>query len=112
LIGIDDRSFDALLDDANAIFISAATAWEIATKCRLGKLPAAGALQGGLDHVIEQQGFTPLPITLRHGHAAGSLPGPNKDPFDRMLMAQAMVEDLRIVSNETAFDQYGVRRLW
>jgi PIN domain nuclease of toxin-antitoxin system len=58
------------------------------------------------------QGFLQLPITVAHGQAAGSLPGPHRDPFDRMLIAQATLSDLILVSNEVVFDHYGVRRLW
>jgi PIN domain nuclease of toxin-antitoxin system len=62
--------------------------------------------------MVEGEGFQPLPITLRHGHMAGSMQGAHMDPFDRMLIAQALVEGLTLVSNETAFDAYGVMRLW
>ena len=65
-----------------------------------------------LEGALRGQGFLPLPISVRHGQVAGALPGPHRDPFDRMLMAQAMLEDMWLVSNETPFDAYGVRRLW
>ena len=94
------------------IFVSAASIWEIATKHRLGKLPGATAIVSDLAGVIDGQGFLGLPITIRHGQAAGALPGPHRDPFDRMLIAQAMLDDLVVVSNERAFGAYGVRRLW
>jgi PIN domain nuclease of toxin-antitoxin system len=84
--------------------------WEIATKSRLGKLPGMAAV--ALEAEVAAQGFAPLPITLRHGQMAGALPGDHRDPFDRMLIAQAMAEGLALVSNETAFDFYGVRRVW
>jgi PIN domain nuclease of toxin-antitoxin system len=58
------------------------------------------------------QGFLELPIRIDHGQAAGALPGPHRDPFDRMLIAQAARENLILVSNETAFDAYGIKRLW
>jgi PIN domain nuclease of toxin-antitoxin system len=61
---------------------------------------------------MRTQGFQELPISIRHAEAAGALPGPHRDPFDRMLIAQALVEDFDLVSNERAFDAYGVRRLW
>ena len=102
----------AIGDDANGVFVSAASAWEIATKHRLGKLPGGSAIAADLVGAIESQGFVGLPITLRDGQAAGALPGPHRDPFDRMLIAQAMLDDLVLVSNEQAFDAYGVRRLW
>ena len=78
----------------------------------MGKLPAASAIVGDLTGVIESQGFVGLPITIRHGETAGALPGPHRDPFDRMLIAQALLDDLALVSNEQAFGAYGARLLW
>jgi PIN domain nuclease of toxin-antitoxin system len=102
----------AIEDSDNNVFVSAASAWEIATKFRLGKLPGAAVAAADLAHVVAAQGFLRLPISFGHGHAAGALPGPHKDPFDRMLMAQAMLDNMVLVSNEQRFDAYGVRRLW
>jgi PIN domain nuclease of toxin-antitoxin system len=99
-------------DEANTIYVSAASAWEITTKHRLGKLPGVQAIAHDLEAAIAGQGFAELPISLRHGQAAGALPGPHRDPFDRMLIAQAMLEDLVLISNEQPFDVYGVRRIW
>jgi PIN domain nuclease of toxin-antitoxin system len=96
----------------NAVVVSAASAWEISTKHRLGKLPAVGALIDGLLDYLADQDFVALPITVRHAQRAGSLPGSHRDPFDRMLAAQAQLENLTLVSNDTAFDGYGVRRIW
>jgi PIN domain nuclease of toxin-antitoxin system len=102
----------AIADPANEAFVSAASAWEIATKCRIGKLPQAAALAADMPGVLTGQGFVELPITVRHGQVAGGLPGPHRDPFDRMLIAQAVLTDLVLVSNEAVFDRYAVRRLW
>ena len=102
----------AIADDGNGVFISAASAWEITTKHRIGKLRGVGAIIADLDRAIADQGFIGLPISLRHGQVAGALPGPHRDPFDRMLIAQAMLENLVLVSNEQPFDAYGVRRFW
>jgi PIN domain nuclease of toxin-antitoxin system len=96
----------------NEVFVSAASAWEIATKFRIGKLPQGAALIAKLPEALASQGFNGLPITIEHGRTAGGLPGPHRDPFDRMLIAQAILSDLVLVSNETVFDVYGVRRLW
>ena len=103
----------AITEPDNDILVSAASAWEITTKYRIGKLPhAAAALAADVSGAIASQAFTELPITVRHGETAGNLPGPHRDPFDRMLIAQALLADVIVVSNEAVFDQYGVRRLW
>ena len=94
------------------MFFSAASAWEIATKHRLGKLPSVAALALDIAGAVDAQGFAELPIAVAHGARAGALPGPHGDSFDRMLIAQAIADDLVLVSNDTAFDAYGVRRLW
>jgi len=101
-----------IADERNDIFVSAASAWEIATKHRIGKLPDVAAIVTDLDEVVGNQGFIGLPIRIHHAQLAGSLPGPHRDPFDRMLIAQAMLEKLVLVSNEQPFDAYGVARLW
>lgn len=103
---------DAIADEANDIYVSAASAWEIATKHRLGKLPSLGAIVADLPGAISSQGFVPLPISFRHGQTAGALSGPHRDPFDRMLNSQAILEQLVLVSNEQPFDLYGVARIW
>ena len=102
----------AIEDSANYVVVSAASAWEIATKIRIGKLPGAAAIAADIMGVVTAQGFGRLPISFAHGQAAGALPGPHKDPFGRMLVAQAMLEGIVLVSNERNFDAYGVRRLW
>ena len=99
-------------DEANEIFVSAASAWEIGTKYRLGKLKGGEAVAFDVAGSIAGQGFEELAITVADGDRAGRLPGPHRDPFDRMLIAQAQAWDLIIVSNETPFDRYGVHRLW
>ncbi len=103
---------EAIGEEQDSVFVSAASIWEISTKHRLGKLPGVSAIVGDLAGAIHGQGFVGLPITIQHGQTAGALPGPHRDPFDRMLIAQAMLDDLVLVSNELAFDAYGVRRSW
>ena len=98
-------------DDKTDVFVSAASAWEIATKVRIGKLewPAAA---GTINAYVLGQKFRPLPISLEHAERAGQLQIAHRDPFDRVLIAQAQTEDLWLVSNEKVFDSAGVRRLW
>ena len=103
---------DAIGDPDSTIFVSAASAWEIATKHRLGKLPGAAAIAPDIQGSVQSQGFTPMDVTMRHAQRAGDLRGHHRDPFDRMLIAQAIVEDCVLVSNERVFDRYGVGRLW
>ena len=86
------------------IFVSAASAWEIATKVRLGKLPTAADLAADFVAHLDRECFEILAITGDHAIRAGLLPGPHKDPFDRMLIAQAQAENLALVSNELLFD--------
>jgi PIN domain nuclease of toxin-antitoxin system len=109
---LSKRACDAIADATNEIFVSAASAWEIATKHRIGKLPGVAVIVTDLDGAISDQGFHGLPISVRHGQIAGALPGAHRDPFDRMLIAQAMQETLSLVSNEHIFDRFGVARLW
>ena len=109
---LSDPARKLLSRSGNTVVVSAASAWEIATKARLGKLPIPLDLVDGLARSLEQEGFESLPVSLDHGVRAGLLPGPHKDPFDRMLIAQAQAENVPIVSKDAVFDAYGVRRLW
>jgi len=102
----------AIADDTNEIAVSAASAWEIATKVRIGKLPGAEALARDIAGHIARQGFEELAIGVIDAERAGHLPGPHRDPFDRMLIAQALAHDLAMVSTDPMFDRYGVARLW
>jgi PIN domain nuclease of toxin-antitoxin system len=101
-----------IAETKNTLIVSAASAWETAIKVRLGKLPTAADLAADFSGQIAREGFELLAISADHGIRAGLLPGPNKDPFDRMLIAQAQAEHMPIISNEVSFDGYGVRRLW
>ena len=106
------RSRAAIADAENTVLVSAASAWEITTKERLGKLPGAAAVAADVAGAVASQAFEPLDISISHAQKAGRLPGPHRDPFDRMLIAQALLEGLPIVSDDEAFDAYGVERLW
>ena len=102
----------AVGDADNEIFVSAVTAWEISIKYGQGKLPQAAALMTDLSRAIADEGFAELPVTVKNGEVAGTLPLHHRDPFDRMLIAQALGASLTLVSNEQLFDRYGVARLW
>ncbi len=101
-----------MIDKRSTVVVSAASAWEMATKVRLGRLPAASDITRHFQEYLTQAGFESLPVSAEHGIRAGLLPGPQLDPFDRMLIAQAQAEDLTLVSNELSFDSYGIRRVW
>ena len=103
---------EAIADEENDVLISAASAWEIAIKHKIGKLPEVGALVQDMSGAIASQDFEELPMTVDDSVHAGGLPGTLRDPFDRMLIAQAMSHNLVLISNESIFDRYGVRRLW
>lgn len=103
---------DAINADANQTHVSAASAWEIATKYRIGKLAQASAVAVDVRAAIASQSFHELPVTVTHAQAAGELAMDHRDPFDRMLAAQAMLEQMTFVSNETRFDAFPIKRLW
>jgi PIN domain nuclease of toxin-antitoxin system len=109
---LSKRARATITDEMNEIFVSAASAWEVATKHRLGKLPTAGALAVDFGREMRGQGFRELSISWGHAQTAGALTGPHRDPFDRMLIAQATIERMALVSNEERFDAYGVTRIW
>lgn len=102
----------AIGNESNTVYVSAASAWEITTKHRLGKLPGASVVAADVAATIVDQSFVALPVSIRHGQTAGALPGPHRDPFDRMLIAQALLDMLTLVTNEQDFEFYGVSRLW
>ena len=106
------KARSAISDDANDVVVSAATAWEIATKHRLGKLPQAERVAQDVLGAIAGQGFEEIDITVDDAQKAGQLPEIHKDPFDRMLIAQAMERNMALVSKDAEFDGYGVNRLW
>ena len=101
-----------MTDEENEILVSAACAFEIATKARIGKLPGALAVASDVGGCIASQGFVAMPISVEHAERAGRLPGPHRDPFDRLLIAQSQAEGLPIASVDEAFDMYGVTRFW
>lgn len=102
----------AIEDAANDMVVSAVSAWEITTKHRVGKLPRAEAVARNVAGAIASQGFEELAINVEDAERAGRLPGPHRDPFDRLLAAQALARNLVIVSVDRVFDRYGVNRMW
>lgn len=94
------------------VFVSPVTAREITTKYRIGKLPHAAVVAIDVPAAVASEAFRELPLTMAHGQRAGSMAGEHRDPFNRMLVAQAPIEGLVLVSNEQISDRFGVTRLW
>ena len=102
----------ALRDPANNLFMSAGTAWELSIKIGLGKLTLSLPFRQWMGSAMTDLGVSLLPITVDHADEQSRLPKHHGDPFDRLLIAQAHVEGLTIVSNDAVFDQYGAARVW
>jgi PIN domain nuclease of toxin-antitoxin system len=102
----------AIADPENTVVVSVVSTLEIAIKVRVGKWPEAAPILQDVDRILSAEQFIPLPVSVKHALKAGSMPGAHRDPFDRLLIAQALVEDLTLVSNEAVFDGFGVQRLW
>ena len=109
---LSQRARRTIADAANSVMVSAASAWEITTKARIGKLPGAVEVAADVMGCIARQRFESLDITVLHAQKAGRLPGIHRDPFDRMLAAQAQIEDVPVITNDRVFDEYGVNRIW
>ena len=106
------RAREAIADEANTVMVSAASAMEVATKFRIGKPGQAALLAQDFEAIVAGQGFGELAISVHHARFAGEMNIAHKDPFDRLLIAQAQAEDMTLVSNEALFDGFAVKRLW
>ena len=102
--GLIPQAREAIADPANLVAVSAASAWEISIKKALGKLSAPD----DLEQQVQTSGFIPLPITIAHALAAGQLSRHHEDPFDRILVAQAIAEGMTIVTRDKRFEDYDV----
>ncbi len=107
-----DRVISLLLASPASVYVSAASAWEMATKSRIGKLPGLELFLEQFEPRIQSAGFSILGMSIRHSLLAGKLEGPHKDPFDRFLAAQAILEKFTLLSNDRELDAFGVDRLW
>ncbi|MBW3538956.1 MAG: type II toxin-antitoxin system VapC family toxin [Planctomycetes bacterium] len=106
------RSTAELQNSGNDLLLSAATIWEIAIKVGLGKLSLSMPYRQWMSQAISDLGLSVLPITVEYADRQAGLPFHHRDPFDRLLVAQAQVEGVAVVSDDSIFDQYGVPRLW
>jgi PIN domain nuclease of toxin-antitoxin system len=107
-----EKARRALTEQEEGVFVSVASIWEIAIKLGLGKLRLRLRLEGELGDFLEQNGFELLPIEYAHAARVASLPFKHRDPFDRLLTAQTLTENMTIVSHDSIFDAYGIKRLW
>jgi PIN domain nuclease of toxin-antitoxin system len=105
-------ALEALRADDSELYVSAATAWELATKHRIGKLPGAEAFLPDFAELLEESRMRPMRVELIHALEAGGLPGLHRDPFDRLFIAQAMREDLGVVTADRVFKEYGLKVIW
>ncbi len=103
---------DAIAAPDRLVLVSAVSAWELATKHRLGKWPEVATILDRFDDLLRRSRFAPLPITPAEARAAGALDWAHRDPFDRMLRAQAAAQDLALVSGDTAFAGQGIALVW
>jgi PIN domain nuclease of toxin-antitoxin system len=106
------RAAALIADRANTILISSASAWEISTKHRLGRLPEVEPLVRDMAGWFERVGLVELPMTVAHAQQAGSFPQPHRDPFDRMLAAQGLLDQLPILGRDAALAAFGVELVW
>lgn len=109
---VSPKARKLLADESNTILVSAASAWEIATKVRSGKMPEAEQLERNFLETMAIAGYTLLAIDAASALRAARLPGLHRDPFDRMIAAQALGLDIPVVTPDTLLDGFGVRRIW
>ncbi len=99
-------------DPKTTVLVSSASAWEMATKVRLGKLRDSTNSVPQLASVLRDRGMVELPVTVVHAVEAGGLPGAHRDPFDRMLIAQSRIERVPVVTIDPIFPEYGAKVIW
>ena len=108
---LSSKARRAISSTENQILVSTAVGWEISIKNSAGKLEIGGLLDS-FEAKLAEEDMAVLPISMDHAVRAVRLPGHHKDPFDRMLVAQAQAENLAVVSSDPVFERYGVRRVW
>ncbi|ADW71439.1 type II toxin-antitoxin system VapC family toxin [Granulicella tundricola] len=109
---LSSKASSTIADERNTILVSTASAWEIATKVRVGKLPGAEAFERDFLDIIEIAGYNLLSIDVESALRAGRLTSEHRDPFDCMLAAQALAKDIPIISLDAKLESFGVRRIW
>ena len=109
---LSEKARLAIKDQAGPVFVSAASGWEIATKFRIGKLSFAGDPQIHVPRLMARNGFRFAPVTGEHGVRAGALEGAHRDPFDRLIAAQALIDDLTVITRDREIAAFGCKVLW
>jgi PIN domain nuclease of toxin-antitoxin system len=109
---LSEQARETIADESNVVLVSAASAWEISTKVRAGRLPGAEKLERDYLDVMNEAGYTQLAIDTAAALRAGRLVAEHRDPFDRMIAAQALALDVVVISPDAQLDQFGVRRVW
>lgn len=109
---LSDRAFQTIEDEANDVILSISSLWEIAIKFSIGKLKLKLPFQEFIDEQIQVNEFQLLTIQTTHLNIVAGLPLHHRDPFDRILIAQAITENMPVISADTVFDAYGITRLW
>jgi len=109
---LSEAARSAVEDEGNECWVSMASGWEMAIKSQMGKLRLPLPFEGLFPGALESRGFSILPVHAGHLHRYHALPLHHRDPFDRLLVAQALADAFAVVGNDAAFDAYGVTRIW
>ena len=109
---LPQRTLDLLEDGTNDVLLSPVVVWELATKSRIGKWPSGQKVVDSIDQYIQSYELVPLPITIAHAHLGGSMAAKHRDPFDRLLAAQARLEQVPLVTADPAFREFGINLIW
>ncbi len=109
---LNEEAITHIVDENNELWLSIASIWEIGIKVAIGKLPLPDPLDSYISSRMAQLGMRSLEITASHALQAAALPLHHRDPFDRMLIAQAQIEEMRLVSSDSMFNKYDISLLW
>jgi len=109
---LSKKALETIVEADDSIFVSPASLWENAIKISLGKYELPAPFAAFWNEQLKANDFTLLPIAVTHADRIVELPFHHRDPFDRLIIAQSLVEEFQVISNDTIFDQYGVDRIW
>ncbi len=109
---LSDTAHAAITDPANDLLVSAATIWELAIKAAIGKLSLSQPYRLWMNKAMSDLRASLLPVSIDYADAQAGLPFHHRDPFDRLIIAQSLIEGISVVSADGQFDAYGVNRVW